>query len=147
MKISSTIVINADISTVFNVFTDLSRAADRLSEISSLEILEGPANMAVGTKWKETRTVFGKEATETMWVSELTKDKSYSVDAESNGTKYHSTFTFTSTGNGTRVVWEFEGIPQTFAAKAMGLLGIIFAGSMKKMLDKDLQDLKIACEA
>ena len=147
MKISSKITINANISDTFNVFTDLSKAANRLSEIISLEMLEGPKKMAVGTKWKEVRKVFGKESSETMWVSELTKNKSYSVDAESHGTKYHSTFIFKEIDGKTEVTWTFEGIPQTFMAKTMGLIGCLFSGSMKKMLDKDLQDLKKACEA
>ena len=147
MKISSTVTINASISEVFNVFTDLSKALERISGISKLEILEGPAQMAIGTKWKETRTVFGKEATETMWVTELTKDASYSVDAESHGTKYSSTFTFSSLDGGTEVTWVFSGIPQTFGAKAMSLLAFMFKGATQKMLEADLQDLKKACEA
>lgn len=147
MKISSTVTINADISKVFTVFTDLGKASDRISGISKLEVLEGPSKLAVGTKWKETRTVFGKEATETMWVTELSKNKSYSVDAESHGTKYSSTFTFSSVDGGTEVTWVFAGTPQTFGAKVMGLLGILFKGATQKMLEADLQDLKKACEA
>lgn len=147
MKITSSVTIKADVSKVFGVFTDLSQAADRISDIISLEVLKGPEKMAVGTKWKETRVVFGKEATETMWVSELTKDKSYAVDAESHGTKYHSVFSFKKQDGGTKVVWVFSGKPQTLAAKLMSIIGFLFMGSMKKMLQKDLQDLKKACEA
>lgn len=147
MKITSNITIKAKAPKVFDVFTDLSKAPERITEIMSLEMLEGPEKMAVGTKWKETRKVFGKESTETMWVSELTKNKSYSVDAESHGSKYHSTFTFSETKEGTNVSWAFEGIPQSLMAKIMSLTACLFSGSMKKLMDKDLEDLKKACEA
>lgn len=147
MKLSSKITINADISKVFDAFTDLNKAPERISGIIELEVLEGPANLALGTKWKETRKVFGKESTETMWVSEFTKNKSYSVDAESHGTKYHSKFLFKEIDGATEVRWTFEGIPQTFVAKAMNLLAFMFKGATKKLLDDDMEDLKRACEA
>jgi len=102
--------------------------------------------MAIGTKWRETREMMGKDSTEVMWVSELTKDTSYTVDAQSHGTKYRSIFTFEESGNATHVRWVFEGIPQTFFAKLMNITSIIFAGSLRKMLTKDLEELKTTCE-
>lgn len=146
MKIQSTITINADVSTVFDVFTDLTKTTEYISGITGLEVLEGPARLTVGTKWKETRKIFGKEATETMWVTAIAKNKSYTVEAQSNGTKYISVFTFEAVDGRTHVTWVFEGIALSFAAKLMSCMGFLFAGSMKKMLAKDLEDLKLACE-
>ncbi len=147
MKISSSITIKASISDVFDVFTDLNKTPERVSEIKSLEVLEGPEKLAVGTKWKETRKVFGKEETETMWVSELKKNESYTVDAESHGSKYRSVITFKEVDGGTEVTWTFTGTPQTFGAKVMSIMFIFFAGATKKLVDKDLEDLKKACES
>lgn len=100
----------------------------------------------VGTKWRETREMMGKDATEEMWVSELTKNTSYTVEAQSHGTKYCSIFTFEDRENTTQVTWSFTGVPQTFTAKLTNILSILFARSLKKMLTKDLQELKVACE-
>jgi hypothetical protein len=146
MKISETVHINASIGRVFDVFTDLGQAQANLSGINSLELLDGPEKMQVGTRWRETRTMMGMESTEEMWVSELTSNKSYAVDAESHGTKYHSEFTFEEVDGGIDVTWMFGGEPQTVFAKIMSLSTALFSGSMKKMLGKDLGDLKIACE-
>lgn len=146
MKFTLTTTINAPIADVFSVFTDLTQAKEHLSGIKTLEIMEGPAQMKVGTKWKETRELMGKDSTEVMWVSELTENKSYSVDAESHGTKYQSVFLFNETDGGTEVAWTFEGIPQTLSAKMMSLIGILFSGPLKKMMRKDLEELKMACE-
>lgn len=146
MNISHTVTINAPVERVFDIFTDLGQAADNLSGIKSLELLEGPEKMEVGTRWKETRTMMGKDSTEEMWVSELTENKSYAVDAESHGTKYHSVFTFESVGDKTQVTWMFEGIPQTLGAKLMSVTAKMFMGSLKNMLAQDLNELKVACE-
>lgn len=148
MKISSSMTIHAPISQVFDVFTDLGKIKDRISGIKELEVLEGEnGNMKVGTKWKETREMMGKDSTEIMWVSELTENKSYSVEAQSHGTKYHSLYSFTENGDSTDVTWVFTGTPQTLPAKLMSVLSYIFAGSLKKMLDQDMEELKAVCES
>lgn len=146
MKISETIHIQAPIEQVFDAFTDLQQAQNNLSGIKDLEVLEGSAQMEVGTKWKETRSMMGKDSTEVMWVSALEKHESYVVDAYSHGTKYRSVFTFASVSDGTLVEWEFEGLPQTIGAKIMSLSAWVFKGSLRKMLFKDLEDLKAAIE-
>lgn len=55
MKIADLITINAPIEKVFDVFTDLEKAPERVKGIAKLEILEGPLRIQVGTKWRETR--------------------------------------------------------------------------------------------
>lgn len=146
MKISQTMTINAPVDRVFIVFTDLDQAKKHISGIKHLEMIEGSAKMELGTRWKETREMMGKDSTEEMWVSELTQNTSYAVDAESHGTKYHSEFYFEGTGDSTNVTWMFEGTPQTIPAKIMNVVGIFFLGPLKKMMRKDLEDLKMACE-
>lgn len=147
MKISQTITIQAPVTHVFDVFTDLEQAKKNLSGIKHLEMVEGSSKMELGTRWRETREMMGKDSTEEMWVSELTRNKSYAVDAESHGTKYHSEFHFEDAGDATNVRWVFEGAPQTIGAKIMGVIGLLFLGPLKKMMRKDLTDLKTACEA
>lgn len=139
--------INAPIERVFDAFTDLAHAKDRISGIKSLEILEGSEKMAVGTKWSETREMMGKDSTEVMWVVELTPNASYRVDAESHGTKYRSDFSFEELADGVKVSWTFEGKPQTIGSKIMGLIGVLFLGPLKKLMKQDLIDLKQYCES
>ncbi|MEL7485039.1 MAG: SRPBCC family protein, partial [Planctomycetota bacterium] len=60
--------VNASIEDVFAVASDIANAAERIGGIDSVEMLtEGPVGM--GTKWRETRTMFGKQADETMWIT------------------------------------------------------------------------------
>jgi hypothetical protein len=131
---------------VFNVFSDIKNAATNVDGIESIEFL-GDITSGVGTKWRETRKMFGKEATEDMWVSQLNAPASYEVLAESRGTKYKSTYTFEELGpNATKVVMTFEGQPVSLGAKLLSPLGILFSGTMKKMLAKDMANLKDVCE-
>ena len=147
MKVAAEIDIQAPIEKVFSVFSDLNHTADRIQGIKSVEILSGPAQMAIGTKWKETRVMFGKEATETMWVTELTSPQKYVVEAKSHNMKYRSTYNFTPAADGTQVAMTFEGTPQTMGAKIINTIFSFMAGSTKKMLLQDMQDLKEVCEA
>ncbi len=110
-------------------------------------MLAGPAQMQVGTKWKETREMFGKEATEIMWITALEPDKRYVAEAESHGTKYWSEFAFEEVDGGTRVQMTFRGTPQTLFAKIMSaLMGSMMKGSLVKVMKEDLEDIKVAAE-
>ncbi len=84
---------------VWQVITDLDRAAQTLSGVSRVERLtDGP--YALGTRWRETRTMFGKATTEEMWVTALDPARSTTVEASSHGTDYRTVFDLTPTGSG-----------------------------------------------
>jgi carbon monoxide dehydrogenase subunit G len=146
VKIQDSITINAERARVFEVFRDLDNAAANIRAISKIDVLEGPAQLSLGTKWRETRTMFGKEATEEMWVTEFEQDASYVAEAESRGAHYRSEYRFTPEGSGTRVDLTFEGTPLTFGGRVAGVIGGLFAGAAKKALHEDLEDLKRVCE-
>lgn len=147
MVIKASVQINSQIDKVFSIFTDLNIAEKAIEGITKIEVIEGPAKMTVGTKWRETREIFGKEATEEMQVTSLLQNKSYFVTADSQGTKYSTEFLFNANGNNTDVEMIFEGIPYSFTAKLLSLLAGLFKGATQKMLQKDLEDLKKYCES
>ena len=142
MKITVNTEISAPLDKVYAAFTDLSVAEKHIDGIEKIEILHGSKSLSKDTKWKETRKIFGQETTETMWVTEKNKDKDYSVKAESHGTEYTSTYRFKPSENKTSVEFTFSAKPITIAAKVMNLAGFIFRSSTKKMLKKDIDDLK-----
>ena len=142
MKITTSTTINAPRAKVFSVFTDFKNAADRLAGIQKMEFLEKDGEPIVGMKWRETRIMFGKEATEEMWITEINQDQNYVVEAESHGTHYRSEYMFADHADGTEVIMTFEGKPITWMASVGSLLMIFFAGSVKKALAADMSDLK-----
>lgn len=148
MKMSTSIDIAAPKEKVWDVITNIDGSAETITGIVSLEVLERPDSGLVGLKWKETRKMFGREAEETMWITDAVENKSYRVRAENHGVIYISDFVITPRGDQSTLSWTFAGTPQTFMAKLMGgLMGWMMKGSMKKMLLKDLEDIKKAAEA
>lgn len=146
MKIGAQVTIQASMEDVFNAFSDLEHATERIEGIKKIEIIDPPAQMRLGTRWRETRVMFGKEATEVMWVTEFNSNRNYVVEAESHGTHYRSEYMFEEKGDGVLVKMTFEGTPLSLPAKLMGLLFIFFAKSTKKLLEQDMQDLKTFLE-
>jgi hypothetical protein len=146
MKISMTERIIAPQERVFGLFADLDGAPGRIAGITKLERLTvGP--VGVGTRWRETRVMFGKEATEEMEFTVFEPPRRYVVEAESHGMHYRSEYQFEPAGGATDVHMTFEGRPLTLGAKLMAPLGLLFAGTAKKCFAQDMADLKVAAEA
>jgi len=127
--------------------TDLERWPETIEAITKIENVTG-GPMRVGTRFRETRVMFGKEATEEMEVLEFEPPSRYVLTARSHGSSYRTEVCFDEADGATRVTFDFRATPETFGAKVMGALT---APMMKKMLVKcvagDLMDLKRACES
>lgn len=131
---------------VFEAFADLEKSADRMENILNVEILtDGP--IGAGTRWRETRMMFGKPATEEMTIAEFEPPKQYVVEAENHGARYRTTFTFEPEGDGTRVTMTFRTKAVSLVAKLMSPLGFFMKGSLKNILAEDLAALKRVIEA
>ncbi|HKB15566.1 MAG TPA: SRPBCC family protein, partial [Planctomycetota bacterium] len=118
----------------------------RIKGIQRIEMLtEGPVR--VGTRFKETRKMFGKEATVTMEVVTFDPPHGYALGAEDHGCRYRCEFKFTPHAGGTRVEMTWEGTPLTFFSKVMGLLmAPMMKGMASKCVEQDLTDLKASLE-
>ena len=130
---------------VFAVLTDIEHAADFIDGIVKIEMHDphptGP--MQVGTKWTETRIMMKKEATETMWVTALEPNASYTVEAKSHGMHYVTRITAEDGGEEkTRVTYVFTGTPLKFFAKLMTPMFYLFKGTAEKCFANDLADVE-----
>ena len=92
-------------------------AADAIRGIEKVEVLERPDTGLVGLKWRETRTLFGKTATEVMWITDAVESEFYQTRAESHGSVYVSRLSIAEGESGVTLTMGFEGTPQTAAAK------------------------------
>lgn len=129
---------------VFAVATDFANMTDHLSGVTKVEMLTG-GPVAVGTRFRETRVMFGKEATEEMTVTALQPPRSYTMEALSCGVHYKSILDFLPDGGGTRIVMTITATPQTVMTKITGpLMGFLMKGAMKKAMLKDFADLDAA---
>jgi carbon monoxide dehydrogenase subunit G len=143
MRAAAQVDIEGSPKAVWNVVTDIENAAETIQAIEKIEILEKPKAKLVGLKWRETRTMFGKTATEVMWITGAAEASHYETRAESHGSIYKTRVSLHGHEGGTRLRMEFEGEPVTFGAKLMwGLTGFMFKGATRKALQKDLEDIK-----
>ena len=137
--------IEAPVETVFRLATDVDHWAGRITGITKVERLtNGP--VGVGTRFKETRMMFGKQATETMEFSAFEPNRRYQLTADSCGALYQTEFRFEPDGTGTRLSVDMRVTARSFFAKLMKPLAWLMCGMMKKCLMKDLDDLKAAAE-
>ncbi|MFN3866381.1 MAG: SRPBCC family protein [Demequina sp.] len=143
--------INADARVVWNIITDLDGAPEVLSGVTKVERLEGEGEgYGVGVKWRETRRMFGKAATEVMWVIAADEPHTTTVSAESGGTTYSTVFLVEPIDGGTRLGVDFGG--ETLNASrglriAAALFGKLGLKATQKALFQDLEDIAKAAEA
>lgn len=145
-KLQVTRHINAPPETVFARATDMEHTAEIISGIEKVEILtDGPVGL--GTRFRETRIMLGREAVEEMEFIVFEPPHRYVLGAASHGSRYRTEFVFAEKEGGTDMTLHFEGTPLTFFAKIMTFL---MKPMMKKMADMcaaDLEDLKKAIES
>jgi carbon monoxide dehydrogenase subunit G len=147
MKVRVEVDVNAPKEAVWKVISNIEGSADTISAIQKLEVIDKPEGGLVGLKWRETRTMFGREATEVMWVTDAVENDHYDVRAESHGAVYSTTMGVEGSGEKTRLYMEFGAEVVTLGAKIMWLLtGWMMKGTMTKALRQDLGDIKAAVE-
>ncbi len=138
--------VEAPIDAVFDVFSDIPQAHEMIDQITAIEMLtDGP--VGVGTRWRETRMMFKRAATEEMEVTAFEPGRSYTVGCRSCGCEYESTWRFETEGDATRVEFEMGYRPLTFFAKLMSPLGRFMMPMMKKCFENDFQALKTVAES
>lgn len=143
--------IEAPAEQVWDALTDLERGPERLSSVTRVEpMTNGP--YALGTRWRETRKVLGKETTEEMWVAENDPLQRTVIQASSKGAAYRTVFTLEPLPpleEATELTVTFgadtpepTGL-QKVAWTVLGPLGLRFT---RKQLERDLADIAAAAE-
>lgn len=141
--------VNASPGRVWEAITDLRDMPRVLSGVDRVEVLtEG--GFAVGTRWRETRRMLGKEATEEMTVTECEPPDRYVTVADSHGMHYVSELTLKPEGDGlTTLRMRFSARPAS--GRTPGFLGRLVtrfgAKAVAKALAKDLSDIANAVES
>ncbi|MEN8239917.1 MAG: SRPBCC family protein [Actinomycetota bacterium] len=139
--------VNAPAAVVWGIITDLEGSVDTISAIEKVEILAGDG-FGIGTAWRETRTMFGRKATEEMTVTEITEGESYVVVADPEGANYRTVMAVLPTGEtACTVSMEFGADPRGAMTRLLGAtVGRLFAGATRKAIAADLDDIATAAE-
>jgi carbon monoxide dehydrogenase subunit G len=133
---------------VWEALTGIEDTPRVISGIERIEMLsESP--FRVGTRWRETRLIFGKEATEELYVTACEAPARYVVESDSRGVHYTSEFTLTpETDDATTVHLSF--VSETEKKSLSGTMGKFLDGlgskAVAKTLAKDLEDVATSLE-
>lgn len=152
MEVTVTRETTASPAAVWAVMTDIEGTTETLSGVTGIERLDGGEGFGPGLRWRETREVFGEEATEELEVTAVDPGRSYTVEADSGGTHYRSVLTVEPAATGATGAT----ITMTFGAEQSGgriatflsaTVGRLFQGPTRKALQQDLDDIAAAAEA
>ncbi len=147
MTIEVDVTIDGSKAAVWTVITDIENAAANISGIEQVLVLEKPESGLVGLRWRETRTLFGKTATEDMWITDAATNEFYATRAESHGCVYISTLNISGNDETCTLTMRHQTKPQTFAAKLLSLpMGLVFRGALRNAMLQDLKDIKAVVE-
>jgi hypothetical protein len=147
MIVEAQVTINGSKAAIWAVITNIENASNTIGSIQKVEVLEKPEHGLVGFKWRETRTLFGKTATEEMWITDAAKNEFYKTRAESHGFIYICTLSIAAHNGSSSLTMTHDSKPQGLVAKLLSFpMGLVFKGIMKKALLQDLNDIKVAVE-
>jgi hypothetical protein len=104
MIVEAQVTINGSRAATWAAITDIENAAEIISGIEKIEILEKPANGLIGLKWAETRRLFGEATTVEKWITDAAENEFFKTKAEDGG------FVFLTTN---RISESYEGITLT----------------------------------
>ncbi|MFD6246039.1 SRPBCC family protein [Streptomyces roseolus] len=153
MTTTTTVVVERRVAAspgrVWESITDLPDLPRVLSGVQRVEVLtEG--GFGVGTRWRETRKMLGKEATEEMTVTECEPPDRYVTVADSHGMHYVSELSLRAEGpDGSVLRMAFSARPADGRRRNLlaRLLARFGAKAVSKALAKDLDDIARAVES
>ena len=146
MIVEAQVTIDGSKSAIWAAITDIEHAAEFISGIEKIEVVERPASGLVGLRWRETRTLFGKSATAEKWITEAAENEYYKTRAEDGGFVFITTKRIAERSGGMTLAECHESRPQSIAAKMMSIPMSFFKGVIKKAALQDLNDIKAAVE-
>jgi carbon monoxide dehydrogenase subunit G len=133
------------VDVVWDVATDLEHAPEFIPGISGTEVLTD-GGFGVGTRWKETRTMLGRQASEVMTITALEPGRSYTAEASSSGMHYVTRWEFIPVEGGSEIVMSFGGEATGTLAKVMSKAMGFMVGSVQKTMQRDMAELAASAE-
>ncbi|MDE2721497.1 SRPBCC family protein [Candidatus Palauibacter polyketidifaciens] len=137
------LTINASCGTVFRAVADLGHFSKAVPQIDRIEILS-ESTAGVGTRFRETRLVRGRETASELRVAELVENERVRYVSDTFGTRWNSTFTVAPAGDRTRLTMVIQGRPYRVLSRlAAPLMKFLTA----KAVAADMKGIKAYAES
>lgn len=135
-------VIDAPIEKVFKTVSEIEHFSKAIPHIVSVDILSDTTK-GVGTRFRETRLMNGKEATTELEVTEFVENEHVRLVADTHGTVWDSVFSVKETNNQTELKLVMDARAYKLLPK---MVNPFIKGMIMKALEKDMDSVKAYCE-
>ena len=134
--------IDAPLEVVFDTISDIRNFSKAVPEIINVEFLSD-VHSGVGTRFRETRLMRGREASTVLEVTDFVDDERIRLVADSHGAIWDSEFTVRQHGGATELTLTMDARPHGLLAR---LTIPATRGFVQKALEQDLDAVKRWCE-
>lgn len=135
--------IQAPADRVFETVADINNFSRAIPHIVNAEILSDTKS-GVGTRFRETRLMNGKQATTELEVTEYVENDHVRIVADSHGTIWDTLFTVEQSGATTALEMTMDARPYKLLPKIMNPL---VKGMIQKAVEQDMDAVKTYCES
>jgi polyketide cyclase/dehydrase/lipid transport protein len=137
--------INAPLTRVFDLFTDMEHATEYVTGIVGLERLSDMP-FGVGFRWRETRRILGRIDSAEMEVTAFQRYRGYTITHHKAGVRVETAFAFEAAAGGTLVEIDFALDGGRMPTALLSPVNWVIAGKVRHVLLADLTDLKAGIE-
>jgi carbon monoxide dehydrogenase subunit G len=141
-QFTATRSINASSDLVFKTVSDINNFSKAIPDIINVEFLSD-VKLGVGTRFRETRLMKGKEAMTELEVTEFVENDRVRMVTNSHGAVWNSVFTVKRVDGHTELTLAMDARPHKFMQKMMIPM---IKGMISKALEKDMDAVKTYCE-
>ncbi|HVH99764.1 MAG TPA: SRPBCC family protein [Enhygromyxa sp.] len=135
-------LISAPVEAVFDAVAHIDRFSQVVPDIVRVEYVS-EQKRGVGTRFRETRRMNGKEATVELAVTEYVENDRVRLVADSHGTVWDTLFTVAPSGGGTVLTMTMDAKAHKLLPK---LLNPLIKGMVRKGVEQDMDAVKAFCE-
>ena len=140
-EVQRTIAAPADL--VFAAVADVEHFARAVEDIERVEFVS-ETRAGLGTRFRETRVMRGREATVELEITEFAPPERVRFLSEAGGVQWDTVFEVTAAGDGsTRMSMVMEATPLTFMAR---LFMPLMKGMVRKAIASDMDAVEAYCE-
>jgi uncharacterized protein YndB with AHSA1/START domain len=140
--ITVTRTIRAPVEQVFDAVAHIDRFSQVVEDIVRVEYVS-QQKRGVGTRFRETRRMNGKEATVELEVAEYVENDRVRIVADSHGTVWDTLFTVAASEGGTTLTMTMDARAHKLLAK---LITPLIKGMVRQGVEKDMDAVKAFCE-
>ena len=142
--ISSKRVIRAPVNDIFQTLASVEDFSKAVEGIEKIEFLSDQ-KYGVGTRFRETRLMNGREATTELEVTELVENENVRIVSDAGGTIWDTIFEVEPTNSGdVAMTMKMDVRPHSFLAKVVTPL---ILGIVDKAVQSDMDAVKAYCES